>query len=165
MRNVLEVLETDRWQPIRSVIEEVSAAEGIDVRAVQASVRRLMSRGLIEVSTCRSIVPDLGGNDRLARRVCQDPDADAIAQHSARVRLVFDELLAIRRTLEDAYSGSGGPRDWWQARDRAHHLRHLLARLVGRREVRRLLDAAGYPADAPLTKPMPLADLFEAQPA
>jgi hypothetical protein len=165
MRNVLQVLETDRWQPIRSVIDEVSAAEGIDARTVQASARRLMSRGLIEVSTCQSILPDLGGSDRLARRVCLDEDAEAIAKHGSRVRLVFDELVATRVTLEDAYSGTGSPSDWWQARDRAHHLRRILGRLVGRREVRLLLAAARYPADAPIARPMPLSELFEAETA
>jgi hypothetical protein len=132
MRNVLEVLETDRWQPIGSVIDEVSAAEGIDTRTVQASVRRLMSRGLIDVSTCRSIVPDLGGNDRLARRPCRDPDADAIAQHSARVRLVFDELVAIREAIERR-GDRAEPRWWWATRDRTELLRRVLGVKLGAR--------------------------------
>jgi hypothetical protein len=160
MRNVLEVLETDRWKPIRSVIEDVSAAEGIDARTVHASVRRLMSRGLIEVSTCQSIVPDLGGSDRLAGRPCRDLDADVIAQHSARVRLVFDELLVIREAIERR-GERAEPRWWWAACDHAELLRRVLGRLVGRRELRRLLHAAGFPAQTPPRRPMDLSYLRE----
>jgi hypothetical protein len=160
MRSVVDALEPDRWLPVAQVVEHTATVLHIDTRTVQASVRRLMSRGLIEVSTCRSILPDLGGRDRLARRVCRDRDTDAIAQHSARVRLVFDELIAIREAIEHGGKRTE-PRWWWATRDRAELLRRVLSRLVGRREQRRLLHAAGFPAQTPPGRPMDLSYLRE----
>jgi hypothetical protein len=164
MRTLLAHIEHDRWRPVPDVIEQVAIANRTLPSTVRTSLRRLDRRALVAVMPRSAVLPDLGGNMRLVRRLLTDADDETIAQHAALVRLVFDELIATRGTLEAARAGAV-PRDWWQARDFAEELRLVLGRLVGRRELRRLLAAAGYPGDTPFTKPMPLYEMFEAEPA